>query len=229
MADVGAEAMVDSVELKQVPHEITVTSRALSERAGQSGDGHEHSDMGHDHEGHERGEYCCTLRAPGSDRVPVWRIIAKSPSSHSPRVNDRLCRGRRIFVLPEAHYSPTGIPKVGSRLCITATVLLDLRSPVVGVRLGRNEVFGATMPETSIHEHRDAGASEDDVRSSPPVLTRSKVSPVAQTPRMEDSPDPQLRLGITAPIRLHRQPRPFGRGPGITHQRVHAQSPLRRA
>lgn len=105
--------------------------------------------------------------------------------------------------LGSSHHSPTGFLQTYSGLCVSASVRLDLRSPVVNVRLGRDEVGGAPVPEAPGHKNRDPHLREVDVGSSSPIFTRRKVRAVAQAMRVEYSSDPQFGPRVSPPVRPH--------------------------
>lgn len=62
----------------------------------------------------------------------------------------------------------------------------------------------ATVPEATADFDGDSGWTEYDVSRSPQTRERAGAYPVAQAKRMQLLPQSQLRLGVLAPVRLHR-------------------------
>jgi hypothetical protein len=69
----------------------------------------------------------------------------------------------RIVVLPESKYRPTCRLKHRIGVSITRDVGDDLGVPVPDVGLRLHVVSGASMPETTVNEHRDAFTPENQV------------------------------------------------------------------
>jgi hypothetical protein len=115
-----------------------------------------------------------------------WRIILSGCADGLlARLDDfgDAIRGRGgILMLPYADDEPAEPCQVIVVTTVALTVPLDLRRPVLRVRLGEDSVTRAAVPEAAVNEDCDAGAQEDDVdprgastRSDPEVDAEPKT------------------------------------------------------
>lgn len=108
-----------------------------------------------------------------------------------------------IFVLPEAE----DLPAASRELCIHTTVppnvSVQLLRPPLLVRLRPGCVFGAAMPETTVDEDSHVQLPPHDVSLASEVGFRSAVDAIADTTRMQNFSDMQLRLSVTTTLATH--------------------------
>ncbi len=66
-------------------------------------------------------------------------------------------------MLPDAEDGPALGAQCAVDAAVPGLVAGDLGQPEGGVGLGPGGVFGAAVPETTVHEHGDAEPGEDEV------------------------------------------------------------------
>lgn len=120
-------------------------------------------------------------------------------------------------MLPESQHHPTGVIQSRSRLSVTALVALQLRQPIVRIRLRHHEVFRASVPEAPIDEHRDPATREHNVCRSSKCRFGTEVCSVPQSARVQERPHGPLRDRILRAVRDHGGSSVSVRGPGIRH------------
>jgi hypothetical protein len=69
-------------------------------------------------------------------------------------------------VLPNPDHGPPGNAETLIGISVSLLICANLLAPELGVVFGPGGVFGASVPEATVDEHRDAGSSEDDVGSA---------------------------------------------------------------
>lgn len=72
-------------------------------------------------------------------------------------------------MLPGPKHHPTGVCKGSVDGAVPGDVSLELRSPVVRVRLRLVAVDRTAVPEAAVDEHREARPREDNVRANEPI------------------------------------------------------------
>ena len=88
-------------------------------------------------------------------------------------------------MFPCSKHEPAALGKQAVTAGVALPIGGDLGLPPVGVRLRRDGVHGATVPETAVHLHGEPGTREDDVGPTGQVLN---VHSEAQPPTVEFSP-----------------------------------------
>lgn len=83
--------------------------------------------------------------------------------------------------LPEPHHRPPGVTQRLIGRAVTGYVALDLRTPIPGVGLRRDEVLWATVPETAVYEDHHLEAGEGNVGRAPQPRHGSIVRAVTAT------------------------------------------------
>ena len=110
-------------------------------------------------------------------------------------------------MLPVPQDEPSSIGEIRGGTEIAPGVSIDFGFPVALVRLRRNEVLGAPVPETPVDEHCDPSSGEDDVYPPSLVVGDREINAVPKTMSMEQATDKQLGLRVTTSIGAHRQSR----------------------
>lgn len=122
-----------------------------------------------------------------------------------------------MFPVPQD--SPAFRFELSSGVEIATPIRLNLGDPIVGVRLGGDEMLRASMPETSVYENCEPCTSEHDVGTTTPIRTGGEVDPIPQTIGVKQRPNSQLRLRVTTTVRAHGRTRAFRGGPRHGHKR----------
>ena len=106
-------------------------------------------------------------------------------------------------MFPEAQDCPAGSFEYVIGIGVPLLVAFDLLSPIVGVGLRRDEVFGAAVPKAAIDEDSDLRLREDDVGVTTDGAIGPNIRPVPQTACMQNPANGELRFGVPPPVRLH--------------------------
>ena len=110
----------------------------------------------------------------------------------SPVADDRLhtisCSDG-IFVFPDPDNCPAGLGQQGIGCAVAPHVGVEFVAPPVRIGLGEGLVFGASVPEASVHKNSDPGPSEDDIGPGSPDLWEGDVYTVSEPPPVEFPPD----------------------------------------
>jgi len=98
-------------------------------------------------------------------------------------------------MLPDMHDSPPEIPKLSVFAAISGNILVELRSPPLGVVFRRRAVVWTAVPEAPIYEDGDARPRQRDVGRP---WKGSEVNPVTQTEPVEFTPHGQLGSRVSS-------------------------------
>ena len=98
-------------------------------------------------------------------------------------------------MLPDVNDSPPEIPKLRILAAISCNILLELRSPPLGVVFRRRAVVWTAVPEAPIYEYGDPRPRQRDVGGP---WKGSEVNPVTQAEPVEFSPHGQLRSRVSS-------------------------------
>jgi len=96
-------------------------------------------------------------------------------------------------MLPDMHDNPPEIPKLSVFAAIPGNILVELRSPPLGVVLRRRAVVWTAVPEAPIYEYGDPRPRQRDIGGP---WKGSDVNPVPQTGPVEFTPHGQLRSRV---------------------------------
>lgn len=66
-------------------------------------------------------------------------------------------------MLPDAHDAPAGLPQKPEHLPVALDIPRNLFTPEGGIVLRFGGMLGASMPETAIHENRNAVGAKDKI------------------------------------------------------------------
>jgi hypothetical protein len=118
---------------------------------------------------------------------------------------DLLNRLNYRLMLPNANDHPAVLLKDRGVAAVALDVLSDLRLPIRPIRRGKCAVFGATMPEASIHKYSDLLARKDNVSPDAAAMLRlyRKIDSIPKSCCVNGSTDSLLRLGVAAAVRPH--------------------------
>lgn len=133
---------------------------------------------------------------------------------------------RRALMLPNTKNGPPGGGQIGVVPAIPSDVAVKLRPPVVGVRLRRRAVFGATMPVATVNEDGYPCRREDDVRAATDAPYRRGVLPEAKTPAVKLRPERPFRRRVRPPVPAHHCARGSRGGGWRNRKRRHRQGRL---
>ena len=103
-------------------------------------------------------------------------------------------------MLPDVNDSPPEIPKLRILAAISCNILLELRSPPLGVVFRRRAVVWTAVPEAPIYEYGDPRPRQRDVGGP---WKGSEVNPVPHTKSVECAPHSKLRSRISTGHRPH--------------------------
>lgn len=70
-------------------------------------------------------------------------------------VSDHTRRPLRILMLPDSYAEPTSFGEATIGIPISSSIRLDFIGPVLAVGYCNSVMFRASVPETSVKEHRD--------------------------------------------------------------------------
>lgn len=98
-------------------------------------------------------------------------------------------------MLPDVNDSPPEILELCVLAAIAGNILVELRSPPLGVVLRRRAVVWAAVPEAPIYEYRDPRPRQRDVGGP---WKGSEVNPVTQAEPVEFTPHGQLRSRVSS-------------------------------
>jgi hypothetical protein len=124
-------------------------------------------------------------------------------------------------VLPEANHLPTAPSKRRGRGPVTAAVGLELRPPKNGVASRGSPVARTGVPETPVHEHRDAFSTKYEIWANGGVPPATSTASAAD--RLHRDPN------VSPPTANSRSPKGAGEGDfrGGIATGFHAGHPLR--
>ncbi|HEX6666985.1 MAG TPA: hypothetical protein VF081_10375 [Solirubrobacterales bacterium] len=92
----------------------------------------------------------------------------------------RLSRCLRVSVLPEPQNHPTGLLKLFVGIAIPDLIRSELLLPEGAVGLWHGAVLRATVPKTTVNEHRHLETREDDVRTAATSRQHGSIDPKSQ-------------------------------------------------
>lgn len=134
------------------------------------------------------------------------------------------CRGGRIFVLPYPENSPSGGYEESIGLRIPQSIHAELGAPEVAMGHRNGVVLRAPVPETAVHEHGQALASEDQIRLAANVPNWSHIDGIPKTQSMDRRSQRQFGFGVPTAASLHRPPSRWRGGPGLGLMYAQARS-----
>ncbi|CAL8967784.1 hypothetical protein CELL_00085 [Cellulomonas sp. T2.31MG-18] len=127
---------------------------------------------------------------------PVEGLVTEGQTSEA--LDDPGPNLGRLFVLPRADHVPPLTPESNGCVRVSSLVGRQLRRPPGPVGRGGRPVFWATVPEASIDEDCDLGASEGDIdRSARPVWDRV-VDAVAVSGSVQQAAYGELAIVVPA-------------------------------
>lgn len=88
-------------------------------------------------------------------------------------------------MLPHSHDAPAGLLETMVGVGVSRDVALDLGGPELGVAFGGPMMFGAAVPEATVHEHGDFGSGEHEVGGAADLWYGAYADPVAQPERVD--------------------------------------------
>ena len=97
-------------------------------------------------------------------------------------------------MLPDMHDNPPDIPKLSVLAAISGNILVELRSPPLGVVLRRRAVVWAAVPEAPIYEYGDPRPRQRDVGGP---WKGSEVNPVPQAESVQRAPEGQFSSRVS--------------------------------
>ena len=109
---------------------------------------------------------------------------------------NEICDAGGIFVLPKAQYRPAFLFPEPSGLGISSNIAVDLGHPPIGAGVGRREVLGASVPETSIDADDDLRAGKYDIASSTDRRYGSMIHTVAATACKKNMSNLKFGFGV---------------------------------
>lgn len=117
---------------------------------------------------------------PAQAAVPERIVIATSLrlAPLTPLSLDFVGDDSGVLVLPRSDHGPSGLVESLIGPSVSGDVGVQLGSPPVSVRLGRDGVLGTTMPEAPVDEDGDPGSGESNVG---PARKGCEVHAVAET------------------------------------------------
>jgi hypothetical protein len=98
-------------------------------------------------------------------------------------------------MLPDMDDSPPEIPKLRVLAAISRNILLELRSPPLGVVFRCRAVVWTAVPEAPINKYGDSRPRQRDVGGP---WKGSEVNPVTQAESMKFTPHGQLRSRVSS-------------------------------
>jgi hypothetical protein len=101
-----------------------------------------------------------------------------------------------IFVLPDTHNLPTRTSQSCIRVAVAGAIRLYLCPPPFGIRLRPRCVFGTTVPEAAVDEHREPRPDEHYIRLPPRGGIGTDMYAVSKAEAVEARPQRSLWGGV---------------------------------
>jgi len=120
--------------------------------------------------------------------------------------------GKLMF--PNAQHTPTGTAQRARHEPVARLVRRQLPSPERRVVPRLRRMAGAAVPETPVHEDRDAQLGENKIRLAEDRLL---PAPAADALSAEEPNQSKLRVLVPAPTNPRHHFRPLGLGEGVSH------------
>jgi DNA (cytosine-5)-methyltransferase 1 len=119
------------------------------------------------------------------------------------------------LVLPDPKYRPAGGGQQRVGLSVSTAIAGYLSSPILSVSAGGRVMNRTSVPEASIHEHRDSLTREEDVSGAPYSSNRPSIDKVSKTSSVDRASDRHLGGGVSSLVAAHAGTRSRRRGPGL--------------
>ena len=100
---------------------------------------------------------------------------------------DEIRRALRVLMLPDPEHGPPEFDEMRVSFSVALDVAGELGGPPGSVGLGRGLVFGAAVPEATVHEDGELLPGEQDVCAPTWESRQHSIHPVAQTARVQES------------------------------------------
>ena len=140
---------------------------------------------------HRLGAQVCLSEEPACEPMPaqagvpervVLTAVSDVPASIAPGPLDPVGDDDWVLVLPRSDDAPSRLMESFIGASVPGDVGVELGSPPVSVRLGRDGVLGTAMPEAPVDKDGDPGSGEGDVGTTG---KGREVHPVAETAAMQ--------------------------------------------
>lgn len=125
-----------------------------------------------------------------------------------------------ILVLPHVHRLPPDNGQGGVRATVALRSCRQLGGPPLGVRLRRDEVNGAGVPEATVDEHRQPCPHEHNVGASGKVTA---MQPIADASVVQGRPQGDLGLRVPGLLPRHEPAHRLGGRSGTTTRLTHGR------